>query len=107
MSTTYAVIESGGKQYRVQKGATIQVERLDAEPGKDLTLDRVVLFADGKTVKVGSPVVKGATVQAKVVGHSRGKKLIVMKYRAKSRYRRKTGHRQHFTTIKIEDITLK
>ncbi|HET6781380.1 MAG TPA: 50S ribosomal protein L21, partial [bacterium] len=58
----YAVIETGGKQYKVEKGGTIQVERLDAEPGKDLTLDRVVLFADGKTVKVGSPVVKGAKV---------------------------------------------
>lgn len=102
----YAVIETGGKQYKVEKGGTIQVELLDAEPGKDLTLDRVVLFADGKTVKVGSPVVKGAKVQAKVVGHSRGKKVIVMKYRAKSRYRRKTGHRQHYTTLRIEDILL-
>ena len=102
----YAVIETGGKQYKVEKGGTIQVELLDAEPGKDLTLDRVVMFADGKTVKVGSPVLKGATVQAKVVGHSRGKKVTVMKYRAKSRYRRKTGHRQHYTTLKIEDILL-
>lgn len=102
----YAVIESGGKQYRVEKGGTIQVEGLDAEPGKDLTLDRVVLFADGDTVKVGSPLLKGAKVQARVVGHGRGKKITVMKYRAKSRYRRKTGHRQRFTTLKIEDIRL-
>ena len=102
----YAVIETGGKQYRIEKGSTIQVELLDAESGKELTLDRVLLVADGEKINVGAPLVKGATVQAKVVGHGRGKKLIVMKYRAKSHYRRKTGHRQAYTTLKIEDITL-
>lgn len=102
----YAVIETGGKQYKVEKGSRIQVERLDAEPGKELTLDRVLLVADGEKVNVGAPVVQGAKVQAKVVGHGRGKKLIVMKYRAKSHYRRKTGHRQSYTTLTIEDITL-
>ena len=103
----YAVIESGGKQYRVEEGATLQVEALDAEPGTAVTLDRVLLVADGENVTVGAPVVKGASVQATVVRHGRGKKVIVMKYRAKSRYRRKTGHRQHYTTLKIEDILLK
>lgn len=102
----YAVIETGGKQYKVEKGTTVQVERLDAEPGKELTLDRVLLVADGEKVEVGAPVVKGAKVQAKVVGHGRGKKLVVFKYKAKSHYRRKTGHRQGYTTLRIEDITL-
>ncbi|MBI2122987.1 MAG: 50S ribosomal protein L21 [Armatimonadetes bacterium] len=102
----YAVIETGGKQYKVEKGTTVQVERLDAEPGKELTLDRVLLVADGEKVEVGAPVVKGAKVQAKVVGHGRGKKLVVFKYKAKSHYRRKTGHRQDYTTLRIEDITL-
>ncbi|MBI2201257.1 MAG: 50S ribosomal protein L21 [Armatimonadetes bacterium] len=102
----YAVIETGGKQYKVEKGTTVQVERLDAEPGKELTLDRVLLVADGERVEVGAPVVKGAKVQAKVVGHGRGKKLVVFKYKAKSHYRRKTGHRQDYTTLRIEDITL-
>lgn len=103
----YAVIETGGKQYKVEKGATIQVEKLDVEPGKDLTLDRVLLVAEGDTVTVGSPTVKGAKVQATVVGHGRGKKLVVFKYRAKSHYRRKTGHRQAYTTLRIEDIAAK
>lgn len=102
----YAVIETGGKQYKIEKGTTVQVERLDAEPGKELTLDRVLLVADGEKVEVGAPVVKGAKVQAKVVGHGRGKKLVVFKYKAKSHYRRKTGHRQGYTTLRIEDITL-
>lgn len=103
----YAVIETGGKQYKVEKGSTIQVERLGAEAGMELTLDRVLLVADGDKVQMGSPLLKGAKVQAKVVGHGRGRKQIVFKYRAKSHYRRKTGHRQAYTTLKIEDITLK
>ncbi len=100
----YAVIESGGKQYRVAEGDTVRVERLAASPGESVTLDEVLLVADGQTVDVGAPHVSGATVTATVVGHGRGKKVIVFKYRAKSHYRRKLGHRQGYTTLKIEKI---
>ncbi len=100
----YAVIESGGKQYRVAEGDTVRVERLAATPGESVTLEEVLLLADGQMVDVGAPHVRGATVTATVVGHGRGKKVIVVKYRAKTHYRRKLGHRQGFTTLKIEKI---
>ncbi len=100
----YAVIESGGKQYRVEEGDTVRVERLTAAPGASVMLDRVLVVADGPTVEVGAPRVSGATVMATVVGHGRGKKIIVFKYRSKAHYRRKQGHRQGFTTLKIEKI---
>jgi len=102
----YAVIESGGKQYRVEEGATLQVEALDAEPGTAVTLDRVLLVADGENVTVGAPVVKGASVQATVVRHGRGKKVIVFKYKSKVHYRRKRGHRQNFTALRIDRILI-
>jgi len=101
----YAVIESGGKQYRVEEGTLLQVERLDAPPGSEVTLDRVLLVADGPTVKVGAPVVAGAAVRATVLGHGRGKKIIVLKYKAKAHYRRKQGHRQGFTRLRVDKIT--
>ncbi len=100
----YAVIESGGKQYRVAEGDTVRVERLATAPGESVTLDGVLMVADGETVEVGAPRVRGATVTATVVGHGRGKKIIVFKYRSKTHYRRKLGHRQGFTTLKIEKI---
>lgn len=103
----YAVVETGGKQYRVEQGMTVQVERLDAEPGATVTLDRVMLVGDGEDLSVGAPVVKGASVVATVVGHGRGRKVVVMKYKPKAHYRRKTGHRQGYTTLKIDKIDLK
>ncbi len=102
----YAVIETGGKQYRVEEGDTVRIERLDAALGQSLTLERVLLVADGQTVQVGAPVVSGARVTATVLGHGRGRKVVVLKYRAKTHYRRKLGHRQGFTTLKIEKIEL-
>ena len=102
----YAVIESGGKQYRVEEGATLRVELLDAAPGAEVTLDRVLLVSDGDRVTVGAPVVKGAAVRATVLGHDRAKKIIVFKYKPKAHYRRKQGHRQHFTALRIDKITL-
>lgn len=102
----YAVIESGGKQYRVEEGATLQVEELTAEPGTAVTLDRVLLIADGDKVTVGAPVVKGASVQATVVRHGRAKKVIVFKYKSKAHVRRKTGHRQNFTALRIDKISI-
>lgn len=103
----YAVVETGGKQYRVEQGMTVQVERLDASPGDTVTLDRVMLVGEGDQLDVGAPTVKGAKVWATVVGHGRGRKVTVMKYKPKAHYRRKTGHRQGYTTLKIEKIDLK
>lgn len=103
----YAVVETGGKQYRIEQGMTLQVERLDAEPGTTVTLDRVMLVGDGDDLNVGAPTVGGASVVATVVGHGRGRKVVVMKYKPKAHYRRKTGHRQGYTTLKIEKIDVK
>ncbi len=100
----YAVIEHGGKQYRVEEGTTLQVERLAAEPGASVMLDRVLLVAEGNAVQVGAPVVKDATVQATVLGHGRSKKVTVFKYKPKVHYRRKQGHRQGYTALRIEKI---
>jgi len=100
----YAVIESGGKQYRVSPGATIQVDKLQAKEGDKITLDRVLLLGDGDNVTVGKPVVSGATVTATVAKEGKGKKIIVYKYKAKVRYDKKTGHRQGFTSLVIDSI---
>jgi large subunit ribosomal protein L21 len=100
----YAVIETGGKQYRVSPGQTVEVELLPAEPGSSVALDRVLLVsADGKTL-VGQPTVPGASVVATVAREGRGKKIIVFKYKSKKRYRRTQGHRQDYTYLLITDI---
>ena len=102
----YAVIETGGKQYRVEVGTELEVELLDAEPGKTVTLDRVLLVADGDDASIGQPVVDGAAVSAEVVRRDRGPKLISFKYRPKARTRVKKGHRQELMILRISDITL-
>ncbi len=102
----YAVIETGGKQYRVEVGTELEVELLDAEPGKSVTVGRVLLVADGDEASIGRPVVDGAAVSAEVVRQGRGEKLIVFKYGPKTRRRVKKGHRQELTTLRISDITL-
>jgi large subunit ribosomal protein L21 len=102
----YAVIETGGKQYRVEVGTELQVELLDVEPGKTITLDRVLLVADGDTSSIGQPLVTDAAVSAEVVRQIRGEKLISFKYRPKARSRVKKGHRQELTVLRISDITL-
>jgi large subunit ribosomal protein L21 len=100
----YAVIETGGKQYRVTPGQTVEVELLPADPGATVTLDRVLMIAaDGRTL-VGQPTVAGAHVVATVAREGRGKKIIVFRYKSKKRYRRKTGHRQNYTYLTITDI---
>jgi large subunit ribosomal protein L21 len=100
----YAVIETGGKQYRVEVGTQLEVELLDVEPGQTISLDRVLLVADGDTAAVGTPVVDGAAVEAEVVGATRGEKVIAFKYRPKARRRVKKGHRQDLTVLRIADI---
>lgn len=101
----YAIVETGGKQYRVQPGDTIAVERLNGAPGDVLDIDRVLLVGDsGGDTRVGAPGVEGAVVRAEVVEHARGEKIIVFRYKSKVRYRRKTGHRQALTRLRITDI---
>jgi len=100
----YAVVESGGKQYRVIVGQTIDVERLPEEPGQTVTLEQVFLVADEGQIKVGQPTVKGASVLATVVAHGLRRKAVIFHYRPKQRYRVKRGHRQQYTRLRIEDI---
>ena len=102
----YAVIETGGKQYRVEVGTELEVELLDVEPGQSITLDRVLLVADGAESAVGTPIVDGAAVEAEVVGATRGDKVIAFKYQPKARRRVKKGHRQDLTVLRIADIRL-
>jgi large subunit ribosomal protein L21 len=101
----YAVIETGGKQYRVEVGTELQVELLDVEPGKTITLERVLLVADGDEAAIGRPLVANAEVSAEVVRQMRGEKTISFKYRPKARSRVKKGHRQELTVLRISDIT--
>jgi large subunit ribosomal protein L21 len=100
----YAIIETGGKQYRVIPGQTIDVERLDVAEGNTVELDRVLLIAQGDKVTVGNPTIGGAKVVATSQGEGRGKKIIVFKYKPKVRYRKKIGHRQAYTRLAIDKI---
>jgi len=102
----YAVIETGGKQYRVEVGTELEVELLDVEPGNTITLDRVLLVADGDDASIGQPLVANAAVSAEVLRQARGDKVIAFKYRPKARRRVKRGHRQELTVLRISDITL-
>jgi large subunit ribosomal protein L21 len=102
----YAVIETGGKQYRVEVGTELEVELLEAEPGDNITLDRVLLVADGDESTIGRPVVPDAAVEAEVVSRERGDKVISFKYRPKARRRVKKGHRQELMILRITDVKL-
>jgi len=102
----YAVIETGGKQYRVEVGTELEVELLEVSPGDAITLDRVLLVADGDEAAIGRPLVQNASVAAQVVRQARGEKLISFKYRPKARRRVKKGHRQELTVLRISDIVL-
>ena len=100
----YAIVETGGKQYKVAQGDVLFVEKLEANEGDVVTLDQVLAVAGENGLTVGSPVVEGATVTAKVVAQGKAKKVIVYKYKAKKDYRRKQGHRQPYTKLVIESI---
>jgi len=102
----YAVIETGGKQYKVAPGQVVRVERLMLEKGSQVELDRVLFVADGEKVLVGKPFVEGAKVVAEALGEEKGDKIIVFKYKPKVRYRRKKGHRQLYTSLAINQIIL-
>jgi large subunit ribosomal protein L21 len=101
----YAVIKTGGKQYKVEKGSTLRVEKLDGDAGTKLEFAEVLLVADGDNVQIGTPVLGGAKVLAEIVAQEKGDKLIVFKFRRRKAYRRKNGHRQSYTAIKVTDIT--
>jgi large subunit ribosomal protein L21 len=100
----YAIIETGGKQYRVSVGDSVAVERLPSESGADVTIDRVLLLGGNGATRVGTPTVPGATVTARVDDQYRGEKIVVFKYKAKKRYRRRMGHRQSLTRLTITGI---
>ncbi|GBR77237.1 50S ribosomal protein L21 [Candidatus Termititenax persephonae] len=100
----YAVIETGGKQYKVSEGEVFPVEKLAGEKSAAVVFDKVLLTADGQTAQIGQPYVSGASVQASVVEQVKGEKIIVQKFRPKTGYNRKNGHRQNYTVVKIEKI---
>ncbi len=100
----YAVIKTGGKQYRVTPGLRLKVEKLETEVGGNVTIDQVLMVADGEDVKIGAPLIQGAKVQAKVLSHGRGDKVMIFKFRRRKHYRKTQGHRQSYTEIQIEKI---
>jgi large subunit ribosomal protein L21 len=104
MSQTYAIVETGGKQYKVAPGQKIDVDRLAVAEGEDIELSKVLLIADGKDTVVGNPTIDGAKVIATCLGEHKGNKIIVFKYKPKVRYRRKTGHRQLYARLEIREI---
>ncbi|SMG08741.1 50S ribosomal protein L21 [Dethiosulfovibrio salsuginis] len=100
----YAIIETGGKQYRVQPGDELKIEKLGIEENETVTFDRVLMVGSDEGVKVGAPLVDGASVVAKLLSNDKGKKIIVFKYKNKTNYRRFRGHRQPFSLVRIESI---
>jgi large subunit ribosomal protein L21 len=102
----YAVFETGGKQYRAEPGTRVRIPSLAAEPGDTVTFDRVLLAGDGSNIKVGAPLVDGATVTAEVLRHGRDKKVIIFKRKRRKNYRKKQGHRQGFTEVRVSQVAL-
>ena len=101
----YAVIQTGGKQYRVAQGSTLKVEKLDAETGASVELDRVLMVADGDDIRVGAPFLEGGKVTATIKGHGRGKKVTIVKFRRRKHHMKRQGHRQAFTEIEVTGIS--
>lgn len=102
----YAIFRALGKQFRAEKGKTIRLPLMDAEAGSKVTFDEVLLSSDGETIKAGSPLVAGAKVEAEVVGQGKEPKIYVFKFKRRKNYRRKTGHRQRYTEVRITDVTV-
>ena len=100
----YAVVQTGGKQYKVEKGETLRIEKIPGEVGSRVTFDKVLMVADGETIKVGQPVLENAAVSASIIEQDKAKKILVFKYKRRKRYRRKQGHRQPYTAIRIDGI---
>lgn len=100
----WAIIETGGKQYKAAPGQKLKVENLDVKEGDVVVFDKVLLVADGEEVKIGTPFLEGAKIEAKVLRQARDKKKIVFKFHSKTRYKKKKGHRQHFTEVEVASI---
>lgn len=100
----YAIIETGGKQYRVAEGQTVKIEKLAAETGHTVDFDRVLMVGEGEQIKVGTPVIAGAKVVAEVLKHGRGDKVQIIKFRRRKHHMKKAGHRQYFTEVKITKV---
>ena len=101
----YAVIESGGKQHRVEPGEVLRLEKLDASEGETVNFDEVMMIGEGENIQIGTPFVDGVAVTAEVVSHGRGDKITIIKMRRRKHYRRQAGHRQYFTEVKIKEIS--
>jgi large subunit ribosomal protein L21 len=101
---SYAIFKAAGQQFRAEKGTTVRVPLLEAEPGSKVTFEEILLSSDGKKISAGQPTVKGAKVTAEVVRHGQHDKIYVFRFKRRKNYRRKTGHRQDFTEIKITDV---
>ncbi|MDO8536788.1 MAG: 50S ribosomal protein L21 [bacterium] len=102
--STFSVIETGGKQYKVSAGSKVKIEKLGVQPGESVSFDKVLLQVDGEKVKIGMPYISGASVAAKVAREGRTRKVIVFKYHSKTRQRKKKGHRQSFTEVEILSV---
>lgn len=100
----YAVIETGGKQYRVEPGQILRVEKLEAVKGDQVSFDKVLMFVDGESVRIGTPAIEGASVKGTVLVQDKARKIVVFKYKPKKRIRTKTGHRQPFTEVRIDSL---
>ena len=103
----YAVVNSGGKQYKVQKGEVLKVEKISGDVGSSVTFDRVLMLSDGENVSIGQPVLDSVSVEGHIVEQGKAKKIIVFKYKRRKRFRRKNGHRQEFTAVLIDSIKAK
>lgn len=104
--TRFAVIKTGGKQYLVTSGQRLKIEKIDAHEGDNFVFEEVLLAADDKKMEIGTPLVNGAKVEAKILKQGRARKIIVFKYHNKTRYRKKQGHRQRFTEVEIKNIQI-
>jgi large subunit ribosomal protein L21 len=100
----YAVVNTGGKQYKVQQGEVLRIEKIPGDVGNPVTFDRVMMFSDGETVSIGQPVLDNVAVEGHIVAQGKAKKILVFKYKRRKRYRRKQGHRQEFTAVQIDSI---
>ncbi len=103
----FAIIKTGGKQYKISEGDTLLVEKLDAEEGKTLDIKDILLVADGDKVEVGKPIIENGNVRVKIISQEKADKIVVLKYKKRKNYRKKTGHRQKLTKVQVEKISVK
>jgi len=103
----YAIIQTGGKQYKVSPGDELRVEKLDGNPGDFITFDQILMVVDKDNIKLGKPYLEDSKVKARIIRHGKDRKIIVFKYKRRKNYKRKKGHRQHYTLVRIEEIEIK